>query len=125
MEGLLTWKNFDIEIIIIFEEPKIVKGLDDTTKTWRINIKYIYPSGKTSKLSIKTPVLFSWGIQENNFSGDSYTIPLVMYNSNEGQTKDERKTIKLMESILKQCKNHINTDKVKETIEQYNIEHGK
>ena len=119
MEGLLTWKNFDTERII-FEEPKIVKGLDDKIKTWRINIKYKYPSGKISKLSIKTPILFSWGIQENNFSGNSYTIPLVMYNSNEGPTKDERKTIKLMESILKQCKNHLNLDKIKE---QYNIEH--
>lgn len=88
------------------------------------NIKYLYPSEKTCKLSIKTPILFSWGIQENSGkNGESYTIPLLMYNSNEGPTKDERKTIKLMESILKYCKNHLNSDKVKETIEQYNLEH--
>ena len=43
-----------------------------------------------------------------------------MYNSNEGPTKNERKTIELMESILKQCKNHLNLDKIKE---QHNIEH--
>jgi len=117
MEGLLTWKNFDTKRII-FEEPNKVKGLDDKIKAWRINIKYIYPSGKTSKLSIKTPILFSWGIRETNYSSNSYTMPLVMYNYNEGPTRNEKKTIQLMESILKQCKNHLNLDKIKE---QYNI----
>lgn len=31
MEGLLTWKNFDIEKVT-FEEPRKIKGLDDKIK---------------------------------------------------------------------------------------------
>ena len=125
MEGLLTWKDFDSNKIV-FAEAKTVKGIEDKIRAWRIGIKYTYPSGKTDRLSIKTPILFPCGIQENNFSGDNhktYSIPLVMYNSTEGSTTNEKKTIKLMESILKKCKKHLNLDEVKETIEQYNLEH--
>ena len=104
-------------------KPKKVK--EDKIKTWRVGIKYTYPSGKTDKLSIKTPILFSWGIQENNFSGDNnktYSMSLVMYNSTEEPTTVEKKTIKLMVYILQKCKKHLNLDEVKETIEQYNME---
>ena len=50
-------------------------------------------------------------------------MSLVMYNSTEEPTTVEKKTIKLMESILKKCKKHLNLDEVKQTIEQYNWEH--
>jgi len=92
--GLLTWKIFD-KNKIIFEEPKRVNIKDEKFKAHRILIKYKYSETEIDKLSIKTPVLFSWGIQKNNF-GDTYTFPLVMFDSNIGATKEEEKILKFL-----------------------------
>ena len=102
--GLLTRKNFD-KNKIIFEEPKTVNIKDEKFKAHKILIKYKYSETEIDKLSIKTPVFFSWGVQENNFGEKiTYTFPLVMFNSNIGATKEEEKNIKIFETILKCCK---------------------
>ena len=59
--GLLTRKNFD-KNKIIFEEPKTVNIKDEKLKVHRILIKYKYSKTEIDKLSIKTPVRFTWGV---------------------------------------------------------------
>ena len=123
MNGLLTWKNFD-KHKIVFEEPKRVNITDEKLKAQRILIKYKYSKTETDKLSIKTPILFSWAIQENNFNGKiTYTFPLVMFDSNIGVTKEEEENIKIFETILKCCKKHLLKDETKTLLDCYDLDH--
>ena len=119
--ALLTWKNFD-KHKIIFEEPKRVYTKDEKLKAHRIAIKYKYSKTEIDKLHIKTPVLFSWGIQDNNFS-DTRTFPLVMFDSNIGATKEEEDNIKLFETILKCCKKYLLKDETKNLLDCYDLDH--
>jgi len=120
----ITWKTFDINNVI-FENAKTMATAADV-KFQRIFLKYKYDDGTIGKISIRTPALFSYGIQENRSSQtgllDSYTLPLSMYDRMAGGTYNESKTIQLFESCLKLIKTHLKKSDVKEALNKYEMD---
>lgn len=128
----LTWKTFNANKMI-FEDVK--KCESDIASFQRIFVKYDYEDGKLpGKLSIRTPELFSWGIQENgkNYKAPSsatnpvegYTMSFVMFNKDRlgGPTEDELKTIEMFEQILTKCKQHLKLPQTKAAMGKYQID---
>lgn len=116
-----TEKNFN-ETNIMFGDPK--KYTTPATFT-RIPISYKYPDGE-KKLSIKTPILFSWGIQENRNQQtkhiDSYTFSFVMFDQMKGMTEEEKETIKIFNDCLKKIKEHLLKEEIKETLNKWDYD---
>jgi len=103
----LNTKSFDINKVVFEDAKHVANG---NVKFDRIYMKYLHDDGTLSKLSIVTPKLFSWGVQENKFDNknvDSYTLPLVMYNQLNGPTEEETETIEIFEAILDKIKIHL------------------
>ena len=126
----LTWKTFDPKNIV-FEKVKVYDNGD--IKFQRIFIKYRYPRGGTDKLSIQTPELFSWGVQENTMPMaanttatakpvDSYTMSFVMHDQNDEPTEDEKQTIAMFNTILNQCKLHLKKVSTKQELKKYQMD---
>src|SRR5688572_17747533 len=90
-------------------------------KFQRVFLKYKYDD----KISIKTPALYSYGIQEYRSPHtdliDSYTLPLTMYDRMSVQTEDEAKTIEIFESCLKIIKKHLKKSDVKDELNKYEM----
>src|SRR5688572_23254537 len=76
----ITYKNFDINNVI-FENVKQMTTPSEI-KFQRVFLKYKYDDGTIDKISIQTPTLYSYGIQENRSPQtdlvDSYTLRLTM-----------------------------------------------
>lgn len=98
-------------------------------------MKYDYEDGKLpSKISIRTPQLFSWGIQENGKNTklpisetnpvENYTMSFVMFNKERigGPSEDESKTIDMFEAILTKCQNHLKHPSTKAVMGKYNMD---
>jgi len=119
----ITWKNFDINNVI-FEKVKTMTTAAEI-KYQRIFLKYKYDDGTIGKISIRTPALFSYGIQENRSQTntlDSYTLPITMYDKMVGQTEAEAKTIEIFESCLKLIKTHLKKSDVKDALNKYEMD---
>lgn len=118
----LTHENFNVDNII-FQEVKT----NNDFKFQRIGIHYKYEDGNVDKLSIKTPELFSWGVQENKNKEkgtvDSFTFSLVMFNQNSGATEEELETIKMFEQILEAIKGHLLKEATKEELNKWDSDH--
>jgi hypothetical protein len=131
----LTWRKFNKDNIV-FEEVKSCVSGDLVFK--RIFIKYRYPDGKTDKLSISMPELFSWGIQANHpkqtgsttFSASSdsdkpvqsYTISMVMHEQTSEPTEDQLKTIKMFEIILDVVQQHLRLMTTKKALKKFDMD---
>ncbi len=111
----LTFETFNVDNIV-FQPIRVNKKFQFS----RIPIQYRYDTGKCDKLSIETPELFSWGVQENSNPSkkdekqvDSYTMSFVMYNQKDGPTEQEEKAIRLFETVLEAIKTYLKTPEVK------------
>lgn len=97
---------------LFFQDPVAGSVADSKVPTYRIQIKYKYPSknGRQSygDLIIPTETLFSFGVQENEMNGKciGYSLPLCMYNR-EGATDAEKQWVSVFEQIVEQCKEHV------------------
>ena len=120
----ITWKNFDINNVILEKVTKMTTTAE--IKFHRIFLKYKYDDGTIDKISIRTPTLFSYGVQENRSSQtntlDSYTLPLIMYDKMAGQTEAEAKTIQIFDSCLKLVKTHLKKSDTKEALNKYEMD---
>lgn len=120
----ITWKDFDINNVIFEKVTKMTTTAE--IKFQRIFLKYKYHDGTVGKISIRTPKLYSYGVQENRSSQtnllDSYTLPVTMYDKMVGQTEDEAKTIEMLESCLKLIKQHLKKSDVKEALNKYEMD---
>lgn len=130
----LTYETFDINNVIFEDVKKIQHG---KLEFQRIIIKYLYDNGKTDKLSIKTPELFSWGIQEKHpyavgstasagSDSDSivegYTMSFVMFDQNSGPTEEQAGCLQMFEEILSKCKSHLKSEEVKAATAKYQMD---
>ena len=120
----ITYKNFDINNVIFENVKKMTTSSEN--KFQRVFLKYKYDDGTIGKISIKTPTLYSYGIQENRSPHtdliDSYTLPLTMYDRMGVQTEDEAKTIEIFESCLKLIKKHLKKSDVKDELNKYEMD---
>lgn len=117
----LTHENFNVDNVVFQEVKK-----NNDFQFQRIGIFYRYNDGTVDKLSIKTPELFSWGVQENKNKEkgtvDSFTFSLVMFNQQNGATEEEAKTIQMFEQILKATKCHMLKDSTKEEMGKWELD---
>ena len=98
--NFITIENFD-------ESKLSIGGIYSATKPiqyQKIPLYYEYPSGKGPGF-LRTPVLFSLGVFENNSLGTNeltgYSISFLGFNEKNGISEEERKFMEVTEKISK------------------------
>ena len=98
--NFITIENFD-------ESKLSIGGIYSATKPiqyQKIPLYYEYPSGKGAVI-LRTPVLFSLGVFENNSLGTNeltgYSMSFLGFNEENGISEEERKFIEVTEKISK------------------------
>ena len=125
--SIVSYKEFDINNVIFDPVRKIVK---DAINFQRINIKYVNKDGKADKLSVQTPELFCWGIQEAHAMGksadlppDNYKLPLVLYDARDNKTGTEEEIgfMDMLDQIMKKIKAHLNQPETMKELGKYDL----
>lgn len=119
----LNCDTFNIDNVI-FEEVKHMES--GNVKYMKLFVKYRYENGIVDRISIQTPELFSWGVQQYPKEGPaagpiSYSMSLVMFDSKKGPTEEERKTIKMFDDISEACKNHLKKESTQKEMCNYKL----
>lgn len=95
---------------MIFNEPQDNKIPNSSFSYKRINISTENNNGTTGDLVLKTPVLFSFGVQENinpeSKEVNGYIMPLCLWNRN-GPTDEEKEWTDTFNAICNRCKDHL------------------
>ena len=93
---------------IIFKEAKEYKVKDSKIKYKRIPIEVKYPNGKKGQLIIKTPLLFSFGVNEkkNQETGKlvGYSIPVCLWSKDSEPTTQEQAFFDVINNIMGICR---------------------
>lgn len=117
--SLVSVDSFNVDNIVFEEVKKCTTG---SVSYQRIPIKYMV-NGKKDELVVETPVLFTYGVQENRQRDDkavsqadkpveSYSLSLVM--------ADEPTTC-LFEQILERCKEHLRQKSTQKALSKFNL----
>lgn len=116
----IDYEKFDNKCIH-FEKPKPNKY-----NGFRINVRYKGNDDVICKCNLRTPILFSWGVQSYEKTDEdspiNYSFPLVLYNVEHGPTPRETKFIEILREILAQCKKHLKHKNTKETINKRQLD---
>tara|TARA_B110000483_G_scaffold63087_1_gene78626 strand:+ start:941 stop:1813 length:873 start_codon:yes stop_codon:yes gene_type:complete len=107
------------------------KPIPQAAGTYRVMVQYLNESTEQkAPLYVLTPKLFSFGVSPQAAMGESlkddhsnvttYTLPLVLYNHNNGgPTKEEQDFIDLLETIVQKVKDHCVTEEFNSDIARY------
>lgn len=107
------------------------KPIPQTAGTYRVMIQYLNEStDQKAPLYLVTPKVFSFGVspqaamgetlKEDHSNVTSYTLPLVLYNHNNGApNKEEQDFIDCLEHIVQQVKTHCVTEQFNSEIGRY------
>ena len=96
---------------IIFNEAKEFKVKDSKIKCKRIPIEVKYPNGKKGALVIKTPLLFSFGVNEkknqetNKLVG--YSMPVCLWSKDSEPNTKEKAFFKTLNNVVSMCRYHL------------------
>jgi len=129
----LNWETFDISKLSFSEAKKITFG---ELTYHRIYLSYAYDTEQGGiehgDLSLETPILMSYGIQENRAkktmqsdtdkSVDSYTISLRMWDPLVGPTDEEKGTVAMFDSILTAIKEHLKMMETKRELKKFDMD---
>ena len=96
---------------IIFKEAKDYKVKDSKIKYKRIKIETVYPNGKKGGLVIKTPFLFSFGVNDklNEETGKliGYSIPICLWERDCEPSIEQRDYYEFICKFTDVCCQHL------------------
>lgn len=108
---LVSGYNVDRMMFSISQECKIPNS---SFSYKRINISTKNDDGTTGDLVLRTPLLFSFGVQESlnmdTKEVNGYVMPLCLWNRH-GPTEEEKVWTDTFERICEQCKDHLLSNK--------------
>ena len=106
---LTTVSNYDVSRMI-FSIPQESKIPNSSFSYKRININTVNDDNTVGELILKTPYLFSFGVQENRNPEtkevNGYVMPLCLWNR-QGPSKEETEFINTFNAICERAKDYL------------------
>ena len=96
---------------ILFQEPKEYKVKDSKFKYQRIKIETKYPNGKKGDLTIETPFLFSFGVNEKKSQETDkligYSTPVCLWEKDSQPNLEEKAFFEAVSKITEICQQYL------------------
>lgn len=99
---------------ILFREAKEFKVKDSKFKYQRIKIETTYPNGKKGDLVIKTPFIFSFGVNEKKSQDNDklvgYSLPVCLWEKESQPNENEKAFFEAICKITEICQQHLENE---------------
>lgn len=105
------------------------KPISQTAGTYRVMIQYSNTGSQKAPLHVITPKLFSFGVSPQAAMGDTlkedhsnvtnFTLPLVLFNHQNGASAEEQAFIDTINKIVNEVKSHCATKEFNSDIGRY------
>ena len=99
---------------IIFNEAKEFKVKDSKIKYKRIPIEVKYPNGKKGALVTETPLLFSFGVNENKNQETNklvvYSMPVCLWSKDSEPNTKEQAFFDVINNVTELCRLYLESE---------------